>query len=366
MATIRVPLKTGVYSIHIESGLLKDGLETILRPFVRNRRCLLISDTNVAPHYVKQVRKGLQSSVRAVATVVIPAGEITKDILTVMSLYDEATQAKLDRASSIVALGGGVLGDIAGFVASTYLRGIGLIHLPTSLLAQVDSAIGGKNGINLVLGKNLIGTFHQPHCVGIDVQTLCTLSKREIRSGLAEVVKYAVVFDRSFLEFLEMNAQHLLQVKNSALYEEIVLRCCRLKTEIIVKDTEERNARALLNYGHTFAHALECVTGYQRFTHGEAISIGMGMAADLAYTLEPSKKRKELIDRQDALLEAIGLPIRMSMLHATDILQAMETDKKRYDDDNQFIVPTELGHAIIVKGIPKKQLLHIIGARCDR
>jgi 3-dehydroquinate synthase len=254
-----------------------------------------------------------------------------------------------DRQTNIIAVGGGVVGDLAGFVAATYARGIPYIQVPTTLLAQVDSSVGGKVGVNLSQAKNMVGAFWQPAAVWIDTQTLQTLPEREYRSGLAEVVKYGVILDAEFFARLERDAAALNERQGSVL-QEVIARCCRLKANVVEADErEESGHRAVLNYGHTFAHALEAVTGYGQLLHGEAVSIGMMCAARLAHSL--NRVDAAFVERQFALLIALGLPVTLPKIDIDDFLAAMLHDKKSKHGELQFVLPTVLGHVELVSNV---------------
>ncbi len=259
-----------------------------------------------------------------------------------------------------------MVGDTAGFLAASYMRGIAYVQVPTSLVAQVDSAIGGKTGVDLPEGKNLVGAFYQPRHVLIDVKSLTTLPERQLRCGLAEVVKYGVILDAGFFAWLEENVAGLL-APDLDVYQRVVRRSCELKAEVVVADEREiTGQRAILNYGHTFGHAVEKLSGYSRFTHGEGVSIGMAMAADLACILDDDPSLRDLVRRQDALCQRLGLPIRVDALAPGDILAAMRTDKKYQKGRNRLILPRRLGHVELVKDVDEAAVLQAIEGRCDQ
>jgi 3-dehydroquinate synthase len=260
------------------------------------------------------------------------------------------SRIKADRKSMVIAVGGGVVGDLAGFIAATYARGLTFVQIPTTLLAQVDSSVGGKVGINLPAAKNIVGAFWQPAGVLIDLDCLRTLPQREYVSGLAEVVKYGVSLDQDFFDFLEKNKAGLL-ARDPQVLEHVVARSCQLKASIVEQDEREQTGRrAVLNYGHTFCHAIETTTGYDRFLHGEAVAIGMVCAAGLAQRL--GRFSVEASRRQTALLEALQLPTRASGLDVEQMLAAMQHDKKAEYGQLRFVLPTQLGQADVVGGIP--------------
>ena len=288
----------------------------------------------------------------------VPDGERVKSLRWASYLYDRLIQAKFERGATLIALGGGVIGDLTGFVASTYLRGITFIQMPTTLVAQVDASIGGKTGVNHPKGKNLIGTFYQPKLVLIDVSTLRTLPRRELVGGMAEVVKYGVIADPGLFTFLEQHHAELLN-DDLAFLERIVIRSARIKADVVAKDEREGGLRRILNYGHTLGHAIEAAAGYGRWHHGEAISIGMDFAARLSATLGVCDQR--LVDRQHRLLERLGLPTRVPpRIDPQRLLSAMALDKKIRGGRLHFVLPKRFGDVVVepvgltvVKGVLK-------------
>lgn len=366
MAVVRVPLTGRAYDIVIAPEGFGSAATERLHPLVDGRRCLVVSDTNVAPLYAERFEELLRGSGAAgCARVVIEAGEQSKNLGTMELLYEAAVEAGLDRRSLVVALGGGVVGDSAGFLAASYMRGVRLIQIPTSLLAQVDSAVGGKTGVDLPQGKNLVGAFHQPSLVLAEVPTLRTLPSRELRCGLGEVIKYGVILDAEFFRYLEQNVAALLNI-DAAVYERVIVRSCELKARVVLEDEREGGVRAILNYGHTFGHALERVTGYAMYSHGEAVAIGMGMAADLACLIRDTEARRSLRDRQDRLLGRLGLPTRCTDGVSPDaILEAMATDKKFESGRNRFILPNVMGEVEMVRDVDPGLVLDAILGRCS-
>jgi 3-dehydroquinate synthase len=276
-------------------------------------------------------------------------------------MYDWLVEHEASRDSVVVAVGGGVVGDAAGFVAATYARGIPFIQVPTTLLAQVDSSVGGKVGVNHERAKNLIGAFYQPRGVFIDTSTLATLPEREYQSGLAEVVKYGVILDPDFFAFLEQNTVGLVQ-RDPAVLRHVVSRCCRLKADIVEQDEcELTGRRAVLNYGHTFAHAFEALCGYGELLHGEAVSIGMNYAARLAQLVRLIDST--LVERQARLLTAIGLPTRLpaaESLDADEIIARMRLDKKSVSGRLRFVLPTRLGHVELFDNISEADVRRVL------
>ena len=367
MKSLTIPLAKRSYKLFIGDSKSEIDFSSYeaLSPFLQNRCCFVITDENVAELYLNAVSDRLtKAQVQRLDTAIFPAGESSKNLETVHHLYSEAVKAGVDRNSVVIALGGGVVGDTAGFMAATFMRGIDLVQIPTSLVAQVDSSIGGKTGVDLLEGKNLVGVFHQPKAVLIDVATLDTLPDRQLRCGLAEVVKYGVILDADFFSYLEANGKGLLRFDNR-IYNRIVLRCCELKAQVVKSDEFDTGLRAILNYGHTFGHALEKLTHYSGLTHGEAIAAGMGMAADLARLLDENPEKVELIERQDELFNAIGLPTRISGYSADQVFEAMQTDKKFVGGKKRFILPEKLGMARLVSDVPDNRVMEAIGGRCD-
>ena len=274
----------------------------------------------------------------------VPDGEKYKNLNWAGRLYDHLVQKRFERSSALIALGGGVIGDLTGFVAATYLRGIPFIQVPTTLVAQVDASIGGKTAVNHKRGKNLIGAFHQPKLVYSDVGALSTLSERDFRSGLAEVVKYGVIADENFFSFLEANTDRILKREPDSLLR-AVKRSSEIKAEVVGQDERESGLRRILNYGHTIGHALETATGYRELTHGEAISIGMVYAGRLAERLGICGP--EVVERQTALLRVFGLPVALPKIRPADILNCMELDKKVKDGKIHFVLADGIGHVSI-------------------
>ncbi len=286
---------------------------------------------------------------------VIEAGEQSKDIDTAAGLWEQLLAVGTDRKSVVFAVGGGVIGDLAGFIAATYARGVPFVQVPTTLLAQVDSSVGGKVGINLSGAKNMVGAFWQPAGVLIDTAVLKTLPDREYRAGLAEVVKYGVILDAEFFEYLERNISELNQ-RDASVLEHVVARCCRLKADVVEADERETaGLRAVLNYGHTFCHALETVTGYGEFLHGEAVSLGMLCASRLAERL--GRVDAAFTSRQHELLAALNLPVDFPDVNHSQLLDAMTHDKKVEHGRLRFVLPTRMGHVELVGDVPEEDVL---------
>jgi 3-dehydroquinate synthase len=324
------------------------------------RTAMIVSDTNVDPLHGENCAARLRDSgIDPVARAVVPAGESSKSSDQLSRLYARAVEANLDRTSCIVALGGGVVGDLAGYLASTYLRGIRLLQVPTSLLAMVDSSVGGKTGINLPQGKNLVGTFYQPAEVTADLSALATLPEREYVSGLAEVVKYGIIRDREFFDFLAADTDTLLQ-RDEELLEKVIARCCEIKAAVVAEDERESGLRAILNFGHTLAHALETASGYDTLLHGEAVSIGMVYGARLSVKQQgmPAAERNAIID----LLRKLGLPVEITPGTSWDRIRAvMISDKKTRDLTLRFVLARSIGSATINCEVGENTLAETFG-----
>ena len=354
---ITVDLRDRSYEIIIASGGLATS-QNSLTPIVCDRNCFIISDTNVFPLYGEKVIRELELNKGKIGGhFIFPAGESSKTLSTVEQIYHAALKCGLDRSSVIIALGGGVVGDIAGFVAATYMRGIDFIQIPTSLLAMVDSSVGGKTGVDMPEGKNLIGAFWQPKLVLIDPKTLNTLPMREIKGGLAEVVKYGVVFDRSFFEELMSGAQ-LINNIDLEFYSQIIAKCCTLKAEVVKQDENETGLRGILNYGHTFGHAVETISGYDKYIHGEAVSVGMLMAGELACLMNIMKRAE--LNKLISLCKNIDLCSSIDGVDANSIFEAMAKDKKVKSGNVCFVLPEQIGKVSFIYDTDKKLVLNAI------
>jgi 3-dehydroquinate synthase len=365
---VHVALGPRSYDICIEAGSLHRSAE-LVSGWIAKRfgttpgapRGCLVTDANVAGLHAATVEQSLRDNGWQSDTIVLPPGEESKRQETVTEIYDRLVAMHADRRTVLLAVGGGVVGDAAGFAAATYARGIPFVQVPTTLLALVDSSVGGKVGINHPRGKNLIGAFYQPLGVVIDTQTLATLPERDFRSGLAEVVKYGVILDAEFFAFLESHVEEINR-REPATLDAVVARCCRLKADVVEQDEEERTGlRAVLNYGHTFAHAFESLSGYGRLLHGEAVSIGMVYAAELACRLR--RVDGDFRDRQRALLAAFGLPVALPAdcrWEASAVLERMRLDKKSAAGQLRFVLPTRIGHVELVDGVSEADVTAVL------
>ncbi len=350
---VRVNLGPRSYEIEVGSGNLPS-----LGGFVRQRgevtHAVVITDSNLEPHATTAEQSLTAAGVRC-HSLVVPAGENSKSIDQANRLWNELIALGADRKTVVVAIGGGVVGDLAGFIAATFGRGLRFVQVPTSLLAQVDSSVGGKVGVNLPAAKNMVGAFWQPLGVLIDTLTLNSLPDREYRSGLAEVVKYGVILDAHFFADLESHVAEI-ERRDAKTLQRIIAHCCRLKASVVEQDErEETGIRAVLNYGHTFAHALENVLSYGALLHGEAVSIGMTCASNLSTAL--GRTSAEFAERQRALLTAMGLPVVTPQVDEGAIVAAMGRDKKVEHGLLRFVLPTRMGHVDLVGGISTDQML---------
>ncbi len=346
--TIRVELSERSYDIRIGRGILDESGRFVAER-LKGKQAVVITDEHVRQPHADKVAAALVASGTRTDTLVVPAGEDTKGAAQAAALWNRLLELGADRKTFVVAVGGGVVGDLAGFVAATYARGIPFIQVPTSLMAQVDSSVGGKVGINLPLAKNLVGAFWQPAGVLIDLAALDTLPAREYRSGLAEVVKYGVILDEEFFAFLESHIAEINARDNATLLH-LIRRSCELKAQVVAADEhEETGLRAVLNYGHTFCHPLETVAGYGTYLHGEAVAIGMMCASRLAEFV--GRIDTKLTMRQGNLLSALGLPTTVTGLDIDALMTAMQRDKKAEEGKLRFVLPSRLGHVELVGGI---------------
>jgi len=347
--TLKVDVGHSQYLITIGSGLLAD--RALIESQAPGRDVMVVTNTTVARLYLGRLREGLGE--RSISECILPDGEQHKTLQTAGWVFDELVGKKLNRDAIVLALGGGVVGDIAGFAAACYQRGIGYAQIPTTLLAQVDSSVGGKTGVNHTGGKNLIGAFHQPLAVIADTDTLSTLPDRELSAGLAEVIKYGCIADLEFLGWLESNMEKLLGRDVEALTY-AVARSCEIKASIVGEDERERGRRAILNFGHTFGHAIEAATDFERYLHGEAVALGMVMAADFSHELGLIDTAAK--ERVDGLLRRAGLPTEAPKVGAARALELMRMDKKVLAGEVRLVLLERLGSGIVVSKYPQRAL----------
>ncbi len=348
---ILVSLGNKSYEVTIEAGIIKNISEELLKIGVKsNRKILVISNKEISDLYIEEFLKNLKDNNYQAKIFLIKAGELHKNLETLNEIYNVAFEFGLDRNSLIIALGGGIVGDITGLAAATWLRGIEYIQIPTTLLSMVDSSVGGKTAVNHPKGKNLIGAFHQPKAVFIDPETLKTLPTREFNAGMAEVIKYGVIKDKELFEFLENenNKNKLKKLQNDYLIK-IINSSIKTKSHIVSEDEKEHGIRAILNYGHSFGHVIENLCGYGEFLHGEAISIGMRIAGDIA--LEKGLWSKEESIRQDNLLKSYNLPTEIPKINKKLVITILMGDKKVRDGKMRFILPKGIGDVDIYDDI---------------
>jgi 3-dehydroquinate synthase len=350
---LKVGVELGVrgYDILIGGGLIPRLGELVREALPRARRALIITDTHVGPHYGATAKASLEAAGIQTVKATVPAGEAAKSLAQAYQLYTSCVSAGLERSSVIVALGGGVVGDLAGFVAATYLRGIPFVQVPTTLLAQVDSSVGGKTGVDLPQGKNLVGAFHQPSLVVADLDTLKTLPRREFVAGLAEVVKHAVIRDPGLLRVLEDEADRLLHLDPDVLGP-VVEANCRIKAAVVAADETEQGLRAILNFGHTVGHALEAGLGYGTWLHGECVAVGMLAATAIARQVGVLRDL-ELPVRLERLLARLGLPTRLpDGVGLEQLAPLMARDKKVEAGRIRWVLPVRPGEVVITPQVP--------------
>ncbi len=354
MRRVPVPLGDRAYTVLVGQGLLA-SLGSRCCDLGLGQQCAVISDATVASRFGSQVIDSLARAGLDPVLVAIAPGEKSKRLPVVESCLDRLAKHRLERSSFIVALGGGVTGDLAGFVAATYLRGVDLVQVPTTLLAQVDSSVGGKVGVNLRAGKNLVGAFLQPRLVLCDLDTLATLPDREFRAGLAEVIKCGIIYDAALFSRLERDLPRILR-REATVLGPVVARCCAIKAEVVSQDEKESGLRAILNYGHTIGHALEAITAYGHYLHGEAISLGQIAASDLSCRLAGLSRGEA--DRICALFEAAGLPVRVRLTprQREQLFAAMRLDKKVRAGAIRFVLARRLGNVVWGQGVTDDQI----------
>jgi 3-dehydroquinate synthase len=349
MHALNVPLGNRSYPVLIGRGLLGRG--EVLAPYMDGHQVLIVTNEVVAPLWLKPLRAALAD--REVAVEMLPDGEEYKTLDTLAMIFDALAENRFHRDATIVALGGGVVGDMAGFAAACWQRGIGYVQLPTTLLAQVDAAVGGKTAVNIPAGKNLVGAFHQPNAVIADIATLGTLGRKEYCAGLGEVVKYGLGLDAGLFVWLEDNIGPVLDREPEAL-ERVVYWCCALKAAVVAEDEREAGQRALLNLGHTFAHAIETAAMFGAWLHGEAVAAGLVMASELAARL--GMLDRDVVTRLEALLTAAGLPTRPPPVGGSRLKALMTVDKKIMGGQQRFVLPDGIGSCRVRADIPEDEL----------
>jgi len=354
--TIPVSLGTRSYRILVEPGALAVVGPELAR-LAAGRKVALVTDEGVLALHGRTVLDSLRAAGFEVASVLVPAGEEAKTLAVAERVWNALADARMDRTSTVVALGGGAVGDVAGFAAATYMRGIGVVQMPTTLLAQVDASSGGKTAIDHPTAKNLIGAFHQPRFVVVDPAVLLTLPEREYRSGLAEVIKHGIVLDADYFADLETSLAALL-ARDLAALTRIVAGSCRLKASVVEKDEQDTELRNVLNYGHTIGHAMEAVTGFARWTHGEAVALGIAAEARLAERLGVAGP--ETTARQIGMLRSVGLPVEGSGASPAAVVEALGRDKKARDGRVPFVLAPEIGKYRLVFDVPREAILETL------
>ncbi len=362
MNPITVTLPSVSYPIYCESGLLEQ-LPVLLSRHHLDEALFLITDEQVAQLYLERVLTALSNSGRPVLSFRTLVGEEAKSVHVLNDIHTWLIRNGANRRSIVLALGGGVIGDLAGFAAATYMRGIRFVQIPTTILAQVDSSIGGKVGINHVLGKNLIGAFHHPQFVLIDPLVLTTLGSREILCGMAEVVKYGCIWDVELFQILQAAWQEIVALKNMELVKRVLLTCCAIKARIVELDEKESGLRAILNFGHTVGHALESATHYTYFLHGEAVAYGMQAATFLS--VEHGLLSMTDFSGLDLLIAKLNPPVIPNTVNQTALLAAMQYDKKRSQGGQLWILLDRIGHAVLTRQVPAEQVTRTIDRLLD-
>jgi 3-dehydroquinate synthase len=356
MQTLNVSLADRSYPINIGSGLLARAES--YAPFIAGNTVAIVTNETVAPLYLRQAKAAIESLGKAVIEIVLPDGEEHKTAASLDTIYTAMLAAKCDRKTTIIALGGGVIGDVAGFAAATYQRGVPFIQVPTTLLSQVDSSVGGKTAINHPLGKNMIGAFYQPLAVISDTDTLRTLPPREYASGLAEVVKHALIFDADHFAELEANVD-ALNARDASVLTRVIAHSCKIKADVVKQDEREtKDIRALLNLGHTFGHAIETEMGYGAWFHGEAVAAGCCMAARFSRAMTNNAGID--VSRIEKLFAALNLPINSPKVPAKNLLAHMQRDKKNEGGTVALILLKRIGEAYLDRGVPEAKLLEFL------
>lgn len=358
MHTVEVDLGERSYPIHIGEGLLDRA--DLIRPHIHGKQVCIVTNATVAPLYLERLQNSLSGY--QLDVVALPDGEQFKTLETLNSIFDALLAARHHRTTTLIALGGGVVGDICGFAAATYQRGVNFIQVPTTLLAQVDSSVGGKTAVNHPLGKNMIGAFYQPQAVIADTTVLQTLPAREYAAGLAEVIKYGLIADADFFSWLEANMDALLRKDGQAL-SYAIRRSCEVKADIVAQDEREGGVRAWLNLGHTFGHAIEAAQGYGNWLHGEAVAAGMVMAMDLSARMGWLQSAD--CERLVQLLQQAELPVRAPAIPQGQFLQLMAGDKKVLDGQLRLVLLRAIGEATVTSEVPHQQVIATLNALID-
>lgn len=350
MINFKVELGGRSYPIFIGAGILQK-LGEMLRLYGFDRQILIVTDRTVLKLYGQVLTSGFNNVLHHFDSIVLPPGEKSKRLSNVEKIITKMLETGYDRKAAVLAFGGGVIGDLAGFAASIYKRGVPFIQVPTTLLAQVDASIGGKTGVNHPLGKNMIGTFYQPKMVWIDLDVLKTLPRREILCGLAEIIKYGVIWDSSLFRVVEENLEKIF-ARDMSLSEELVKRCCEIKAAIVSQDERESGLRMILNFGHTVGHALEAAAGYKKISHGEALLLGM--LAESKMALDSSFLDIEEFNRIQTLMSTLNPQNRIKNMYANELFKFMNTDKKTVEGKLRFVLPKKIGEALVVDNLDRK------------
>lgn len=356
MKTVKVGLGEKSYDILISYPL--DGIGKMLKKYTKGIKSLIVTNPTIAEYYLETVERSLQEAGFQVFVAQVPDGEEHKSQAEASRLYTKCVEYRLERESIIVGLGGGVIGDLAGYVAATFMRGLPIVQVPTTFLAQVDSSVGGKVAVNLPEGKNLVGAFYQPFLVYIDLAVLKTLPVEEMEAGMAEVIKYGIILDKNFFEYLEEKIGKLREFDSEVL-ERIVAQCCTLKARVVEKDEREKGLRSILNFGHTLGHALEALTDYKKYKHGEAVAIGMVGACRIAQ--EMGMFKKEARDKIEHLIGKAGLPGRIGVKLSVDgIIQVLSLDKKVRAGKVRFVLPERIGRVVVRNDVPEEIVRDVV------
>lgn len=351
MQTLKVELANRSYPIHIGRNLISDA--SLILPHLKRKHVAVVTNTTVAPLYLDKLSSGLQTAGVKVIPIILPDGEAYKNAETLNTIYDVLLQNRCERSTTLIALGGGVIGDLTGYAAATFLRGVPFIQIPTTLLSQVDSSVGGKTGINHPLGKNMIGAFYQPQLVLADIDTLQTLPAREFSAGMAEVIKYGLIRDAAFFDWLEHNVSALMSLSEQEL-SYAIYRSCQNKADVVAVDEHEQGERALLNLGHTFGHAIENAMGYGVWLHGEAVAAGTMLAADLSQRMHWLAQAD--IARMQSIFNAANLPIAAPNLGVDKYLDLMGLDKKVENGKIRLVLQQGIGKAVITSEYDAEKL----------